>query len=155
MRAKTTVNLASVRSLLCWVLLSALCPWGRGQYSIDWYTIDGGGGTSTGGQYSLTATIGQPDAGGVMTGGSYSLTSGFWSLMAAVPSAGAPTLYISRAGNAVTVYWQSTGSWKLQENADLAAPAGWADSGGVTTNNGTNYLTLVNPSGTLFYRLKQ
>jgi len=32
------------------------------QYSIDWSTIDGGGGTSTGGDYSLSGTIGQPDA---------------------------------------------------------------------------------------------
>ena len=47
-------------------------------YSIDWFTIDGGGGTSTGGVYSVTGTIGQPDAGGPMTNGSYSVTGGFW-----------------------------------------------------------------------------
>ena len=38
-------------------------------YSIDWFTIDGGGGTSTGGVYSLSGTIGQPDAGGPLTNG--------------------------------------------------------------------------------------
>jgi len=58
-------------------------------YSIDWYTIDGGGGTSTGGVYAVSGTIGQPDAGGPMTGGNYSLTGGFWSLIAAVQT-GAP-----------------------------------------------------------------
>jgi len=31
-------------------------------YSISWYTIDGGGGQSSGGPYVLTGTIGQPDA---------------------------------------------------------------------------------------------
>ena len=46
-------------------------------YSIDWYKIAGGGGTSTNGQYAVTGTIGQPDAGGAMTGGNYSLTGGF------------------------------------------------------------------------------
>lgn len=50
-------------------------------YSIDWYTIDGGGATfSTGGGpngYSLGSTIGQADA-GVMVGGTYSLAGGFW-----------------------------------------------------------------------------
>jgi len=47
-------------------------------YSIDWYTIDGGGATfSTGGNYSLGGTIGQADAGS-MSGGSYSLVGGFW-----------------------------------------------------------------------------
>jgi len=35
---------------------------GAGPYEITWYTIDGGGGTSTGGPYVLTGTIGQPDA---------------------------------------------------------------------------------------------
>ena len=33
-------------------------------YSIDWFKIAGGGGTSTGGNYSLSGTIGQHDAGG-------------------------------------------------------------------------------------------
>ncbi len=47
-------------------------------YDLSWYTIDGGGGTSTGGVFSLSGTIGQPDAGGPMTGGAYSLTGGFW-----------------------------------------------------------------------------
>jgi hypothetical protein len=32
------------------------------QYELPWHTIDGGGGTSSGGQYVLTGTIGQPDA---------------------------------------------------------------------------------------------
>ena len=32
-------------------------------YATDWSTIDGGGGTSTGGGYSVRGTIGQPDAG--------------------------------------------------------------------------------------------
>ena len=42
-------------------------------YSIDWSTIDGGGGTSPGGVYSVSVTIGQPDAGGPMTNGQYSV----------------------------------------------------------------------------------
>ena len=39
------------------------------QYSIDWYKIAGGGGTSTGGTYAVSGTIGQHDAGGPMTVG--------------------------------------------------------------------------------------
>jgi len=46
-------------------------------YAITWWTIDGGGGTSTGGGYTLSGTIGQPDA-GTMTDGSYTLVGGFW-----------------------------------------------------------------------------
>jgi hypothetical protein len=48
-------------------------------YSIDWWTVDGGGGNaSAGGGYSLDGTIGQLDAGGTSTDGTYTLNSGFW-----------------------------------------------------------------------------
>ena len=45
--------------------------------SITWYTIDGGGGTSTGGGFTLSGTIGQPDA-GTLSGGAFTLKGGFW-----------------------------------------------------------------------------
>jgi hypothetical protein len=51
------------------------------QTSISWWTVDGGGGTSTGGVYTLSGTIGQPDASAAMTGGAYTLTGGFWAGM--------------------------------------------------------------------------
>ena len=35
---------------------------GSNEYSIVWHTIDGGGGTSSGGVYSVSGTIGQADA---------------------------------------------------------------------------------------------
>ena len=49
-------------------------------FFIDWFTIDGGGGTSTGGVFAVSGTIGQPDA-GTMSGGNYSLSGGFWGAM--------------------------------------------------------------------------
>ena len=60
-------------------------------YSIDWFTIDGGGGTSTGGVYAVTGTIGQPDA-GQMTGGRYSMTGGLWGMVSVIQTPGAPRL---------------------------------------------------------------
>ena len=48
-----------------------------GDYILDWSTIDGGGGQSSGGPYKLTGTIGQPDAGYSAAGG-YELLGGFW-----------------------------------------------------------------------------
>ncbi|MFA5240302.1 MAG: hypothetical protein WC476_11445 [Phycisphaerae bacterium] len=47
-----------------------------GDYEINWSTIDGGGGTSAGGQYIVTGTIGQPEA-GYSEGGSYEILGGF------------------------------------------------------------------------------
>jgi hypothetical protein len=48
------------------------------QYEVNWYTVDGGGGRSSGGPYVLTGTIGQPDA-AYSAGGQYELLGGFWS----------------------------------------------------------------------------
>ena len=49
-----------------------------GPYDLSWSTIDGGGATfSSGGDYTLGGTIGQPDA-GLLTGGDYTLGGGFW-----------------------------------------------------------------------------
>ena len=48
-------------------------------YDLSWWTVNGGGGMfSTGGNYSLGGTIGQPDA-GLLVGQGYSLAGGFWS----------------------------------------------------------------------------
>lgn len=49
----------------------------EGDYDISWYTIDGGGGISSGGSYTHTGTIGQPDA-VYSAGGGYELLGGFW-----------------------------------------------------------------------------
>jgi len=52
-----------------------------GQYDLTWNTVDGGGGRSTGGSFTLDGTIGQHDAGpgsGPMMGGQFSLVGGFW-----------------------------------------------------------------------------
>jgi len=47
-------------------------------YTIDWYTIDGGGAQNlAGGSYTLSGTIGQFDAGS-QSGGSYALNGGYW-----------------------------------------------------------------------------
>ena len=46
-------------------------------YDLSWWTVDGGGGTASGGSYTLVGTIGQPDA-GILAGGDYTLGGGFW-----------------------------------------------------------------------------
>lgn len=49
-------------------------------YTVDRYTIDGGGGTSSGGIYEIQGTLGQPDADPLQPsmGGTFELTGGFW-----------------------------------------------------------------------------
>src|SRR5882672_8799478 len=99
------------------------------QYFVDWYKIAGGGGTSTNSQYSVSGTVGQPDASGAMSGGNYSVTGGFWAFINVVQTPGAPTLNISRSGNTVTVYWQNVAGWNLVQDGNLATPiASWSVS---------------------------
>jgi hypothetical protein len=123
-------------------------------YSVDWYKISSGGGTSTNGTYTVNGTIGQPDASTTMSGGNYSVTGGFWALISVVQTPDAPTLYISHADNTVTVYWQNISGWNAVQSGSLTTPiANWTASSNIATNNGTNYLNLVNPTGNLFFRL--
>ena len=119
------------------------------QYSIDWYKVSGGGGTSTGGVYSLSGTVGQPDASGPMSGGDYSLTGGFWALYA-VQTAGAPLLTITYINKQAIVSWSpSVSGWTLQTNKNLAS-GNWGNYLGAVVNNSA---TNSPPKGNLFFRL--
>jgi hypothetical protein len=132
-------------------LLSAFCFRASGQYAINWHTIDGGGGTSTNGQYSVSGTIGQPDASGPMTNGQYSLTGGFWALPVAVQTEGAPTLAIvpDTPGNAQISWTPDTGTnWVLQERLSLTSGS-WSNS----LSGSTNPIVVPATLPTRFYRL--
>ncbi|HLX72118.1 MAG TPA: hypothetical protein VKV04_21075 [Verrucomicrobiae bacterium] len=146
------MNKLSKMFLLAIALLAPVAA--RSQsYSIDWFKISGGGGTSTNGQYAISGTIGQHDAGGPMTGGNYALTGGFWALLSVIQTPGAPTLYVSHSGNTVTVFWQDVSGWTLEQNNNLKAPTAWSTNTAWTTSSGTNFLNLPSPAGNLFFRL--
>ena len=49
-----------------------------GEFELDWYTIDGGGGTSQGDNYRVSGTIGQPEVSPLMAGGGFTVVGGFW-----------------------------------------------------------------------------
>lgn len=66
-----------------------------GGYELAWTTIDAGGGTVTGGAYSLDSTIGQAEAGPAASGGAYSLTGGVWGGSGSVtPPPGGKRVYL-------------------------------------------------------------
>jgi hypothetical protein len=120
-------------------------------YRIDWYKFSGGSGTSTGGVYSVSGTLGQHDAGGPLAGGGYSLTGGFWALYA-VQTPGAPLLTITSVGAQVIVSWPSSVTgWTLQTNNNLGTGS-WGNYTGTVVNNS---VTNSPPAGNLFFRLKQ
>ena len=123
-------------------------------YSIDWHTIDGGGGTSTCGVYSISGTVGQPDA-GVMSGGSYSLAGGFWGIVGAIQTPGAPLLTVQFTGtNEIVISWPSPSTgFFLEQNANVST-SNWVPAPEAVTDNGTNKFIIVNPpTGNRYYRL--
>ena len=71
MTSRTTV-LATIALLLA---VSMALAWSG--FDVSWWTVDGGGGAASGGSYTLTGAIGQPDA-GTLAGGDYTLGGGFW-----------------------------------------------------------------------------
>jgi hypothetical protein len=149
-QSKTWRNIIASLALLG-VALSASAQ----GYSIDWSTIDGGGGTSTGGVYSVTGTIGQPDA-GKMSGGNFTLSGGFWGVIAAVQTPGAPYLWVTLTlTNTVVVYWAvPEANWQLEATTNLiTAGSVWTPRSYET--NGANCIYIESPpSGNRFYRLK-
>src|SRR5438477_2216072 len=124
-------------------------------YSIDWFTIDGGGGTSTGGVFSVSGTIGQPDA-GHMSGGNYTLDGGFWGIIAAVQIPGAPTLRVfATTTNTVVLAWPvSSAVFSLQQTANLSAPNWQPVTNQQGVVNSENQVVIPAPVGNRFYRLK-
>jgi hypothetical protein len=145
---------------LCLFILSfAFCLRAVGQqYSINWFKIAGGGGTSTNGAYQVTGTIGQHDAGVTMTGGSYALTGGFWSVIAVVQTPGAPQLAISinPLTSMITISWPAAaGNYVLVQNSSLTT-GNWTPAGLPVSTNGSTLSVTVSPvEGNLFFRLKQ
>lgn len=144
------------------VLLLALAVFaGEAQdYAVGWWTVDGGGGTSTGGVYSVSGTIGQPDT-GEMRGGTFTVVGGFWGVVAAIQTPGAPLLSVVLTNGGVTVSWPGPAEgWVLDEVASLVdAPASnaWTQVAIPYVTNGTQIQVTVPPpvTGNKFFRLRK
>ncbi len=123
-------------------------------YSIDWSKISGGGGTSSGGNFSLSGTIGQADA-GKMSGGNFTLEGGFWAIASVVQTPGSPLLSLAVAGNNYVLSWPSTSTgFRLEVNSNLSNTNGWVTVGqSQVTNSGTISVTVPSTPGNNFYRL--
>jgi len=140
----------SVRALSIALALFAGLFYASAQpYTIDWFTIDGGGGMNgTGGTFTLSGTIGQPDA-GILGGGM--LDGGFWGLVGPLQ----PLLTITRSSNNIIISWPSPSTgFVLQENTDLSGGV-WNNVAQVPSDNGVIKSVTGPPSSVAkYYRLK-
>jgi hypothetical protein len=118
-----------MKALLFSLLTCALASAASAQYSIDWFSVDGGGGISSGGEYVLSGTIGQPDA-ATLSGGEFTLSAGFWGVVAAIQTPEAPHLTIvANAANTIAVSWPGPApGWVLQVATGLSStPVLWSN----------------------------
>ena len=124
-------------------------------YSVNWFTIDGGGGTSTGGVYAVSGTVGQPDA-GTMTGGSYAIDGGFWGLVGVVQTPGVPLLTINVFGPNVILSWPSPSTGFALEQNPITGNTNWTSVGQAPNDDGTTK-SIILPAGpgNRFYRLRK
>jgi len=118
-------------------------------YTIDWWTVDGGGGDGSGGAFTLSGTAGQPDA-GILDGGV--LVGGFWALIAPVPV----ELAITQTGGNVFISWPSPSTgFNLQVRTSLVA-GNWTYYVGppnIQDNGVIKSLTLTASATPHYYRL--
>lgn len=111
------------------------------QFTLDWSTLDGGGGTSTGGQFSLTG--------------------GFGSLFSGVQTPGAPLLSSRLDTNHfVTIEWPKPGDgWTLERTSAFgtnAAATVWTPINPPYQTNATHiFLTTDAPAGHYYFRLRK
>lgn len=106
---------------------------------------------STGGVFTVSGTVGQPDAGGPLTGGVFSVMGGFWALPQAVQTPGAPVLTISLvAPGLAEISWApaSGTNWVLQERMSLSEGA-WTNA----LSGWTNPVVVPTTFPARFYRL--
>ncbi len=112
----------SIYGLLCLLALACAPGTAAQDFAIDWYTIDGGGGASSGGPFSLTGTIGEAES-VAMSGGGFSIEGGVWAILNVVPTPGAPSLrLVLTSTNTIVVAWTALASgYELQQSSNPEA----------------------------------
>lgn len=83
-----------ILSLFVVLLTATVIVFAQGNIlDLTWYTLDSGGGQSSGNDFVLNGTIGQTDA-GLLSGGGFTLYGGFWQIDCLSPEAVVPSLAI-------------------------------------------------------------
>jgi hypothetical protein len=128
---------------------------GRSQsFQLNWFSIDGGGGRSSGGPFTVTGTIGQPDT-SRLSGGNFTLTGGLWSFLSLVQIPGSPRLSTALSTtNTAIVSWPSPSTgFTLQQNTNSLSSVNWSNVTSIQDNGTLKYSIINPPTGNCFFRL--
>ena len=128
-----------------------------GPFNLNWNTCDGGGGSCNGGttpagslKFSMTGTVGQPDAGGSIAG-TYVQQGGF---IPAFTLPVTPTMSVTHVGSQFTFTWPNICTGFVLEGAPTVnGPWTFLSSGTVV---GANWrATVFSPTSPAFFRLRK
>ena len=145
-----------MKSLCLFLVLFGLANKASAQYQITQWSIDAGGGHSSGGSHSLTGSIGQPTARGA-TSARYKLLAGYYGIVALSPAEeGAPQLRIATGAREFILAWPATAKdFQLQEAPSLTTPA-WSDVRQAAQLVGAEYQVRVPwQVGDRYFRLRK
>ena len=147
-----------MKHILTLTLLAAAVP-GFAASSIDWFTLDAGGGAQSSARYVINSTAGQTDVGTTfLNSANYRIIPGFWALEDIGPATGLPELSIALNGVNVVLSWPSPSTGFVLQHTDSlnGLPASWFDTPGVVSDNGfLKSLTLPHNLSKRFYRLRR
>lgn len=121
------------------------------QYTIDWRSMDAGGGSGSAGTFAMNGTLGQTDAATGAAGGLVFL-GGYWSLLGDP----IPLLRIFRFKGDIILAWPDPSvGFVLQATPDLT-PADWHDVA-ITPDivEGEKQVIWGPPAGHHFFRLRR
>ncbi len=121
------------------------------QYTIDWHTMDAGGGSGSAGPFAMHGTLGQPDA---FTGaaGPFAFVGGYWSLI----DEPVPLLRIFKSGADIVLAWPNPSpGFGLQTSPDLVTGS-WTAVAISPVKAGEEFqVTWGQPNGRRFFRLRR
>lgn len=140
------------------VLLAALTLKAQ-DFSLEWSVVAAGGGQSSGGDFVLEGSAGEAES-GPMSGGDFELSEGFWSLVGAVDTPGAPPLSVTVTGGQVLLSWAASAgtNFVVEEAVVLGSPPATTTWNTVNLtpqlNNSMEVIQLPLAAGNRFYRLR-
>ncbi|MBI1840310.1 MAG: hypothetical protein HYR88_05590, partial [Verrucomicrobia bacterium] len=117
----------------------ALAATGQAQTSIDWFTLDAGGGAQSSANYLVNFTVGQADVGTAsLSSPNYRIIPGFWALEDLGPEIALPELSIALNGDDVILSWPSPSTGFLLQDVGSfdSDPPPWGNTAGAVADNG-------------------
>ncbi len=141
------------------LLLMATVASGNPRFAITKSTIDAGGTRAPGARFTLTGTIGQPDAAPRFTSpdGRFSLEPGFWSPHSVVQLPDFPLLVMRAGANgSIVIAWPvGANGFILQSSPDLS-PESWRDVGIRPVDTALEHMVTVSSlAPRAFFRLRR